>query len=218
MSSEIQFMRTRILYQPSPIDAINSNSIIIRKTSEQRLNSMINFSNEYFKNNLKNKTFLDVGCSIGYFLNGMKDICKSVTGIENNQLQLFTSQLFYKNIFDKIIQGDLIEELPKLKQYNIVSFLSVLHMIMQGNSEQMAVEVMQMIDQKTKDILFFEMAEGREINYQNTGWTPDSIVEYVLSNTSFKYYKSLFVDSDGVGDFEGNFGRTLFAFYRNEIK
>jgi hypothetical protein len=68
----------------------------------------------------------------------------------------------------------------------------------------------------TRRVLFFDTGEAHEVWTQpHLGeWTPANIASWLTSHPAFDEVVSLGTDSDGVGRFAGNYGRTLFACVR----
>lgn len=209
----------KFFYQPLSLDSVNSNNIVARKSSD-RLESMISFCNNYFGESIKDKTFLDIGSSYGYFVDSFIGICKESYGVENAQKELSMCSIFYPNAYKNIFNQDFITFLDSSSQYDIVSCLSVTHTIIMDSGEEYAIDFLHKIDLITKEVLFFEMGQEHEGWYKEKmqGWNEDKIEEWILQNTSFNFCQRLSKDEDSIGTFEGNFGRTLFAFYRNPIE
>jgi 2-polyprenyl-3-methyl-5-hydroxy-6-metoxy-1,4-benzoquinol methylase len=210
----------RMLYQPLPIEKINNNSIIIRKC-EDRFESMLNFSIKNFKENFKNTTLLDVGSSYGYFMEKFSNFCYSVEGIDNDSSAIRMSKMFYPKIADNIknIDADLFFK-SNLKKYDIVLCLSLVHHFIYANVNIDPIEFLKNLDEITEKVLFFEMAQDHEKWFDQPleGWNEEYISNWVLENTTFDFCQPLSKDNDSVGMFEKNYGRTLFACYRKELK
>jgi len=65
-------------FQPLYFNSIDSNTMAVT-SSQNRSTAMIEFCQKYFGEELSEKTFIDLGCSIGYFMNEMSQHCKSVS-------------------------------------------------------------------------------------------------------------------------------------------
>jgi hypothetical protein len=210
-------MNLKILYQPLSSQSINERNVVVRKC-EDRAQAMLEFCQEYFGDSLNQKTFLDIGSNYGYFLNYFKDYCLSVAGIENDSKKIHINKIFYPDVVDGVKNVDLAMFYEDVK-YNIVSFLSILHNCMMSDEEVLSPEdYIEIVDEITEDVMFFEMGQEHEEFFQGTldGWNPETIQEWILKNTTFDVCKPLMVDNDNVGRFENMFGRTLFACYRND--
>lgn len=225
-------MINRVLYQPSPIDSINEKSVIIRKSTD-RADAILNFCQGYFGDSLNEKTLLDIGCGHGYFVNFFSSKCASVDGINISDKEVNMSKMFYPEIANKIKNGDVFIDLYFFEEHDITLFMNVFHTILAAHSEEQAINLLKLIDEKTKSVMFFEMRQDGEefwvipeqvgldtvtlpFRYFSDGWTPETIKNYILEHTSFDECEELMVDSDSVGFYEGNFERTLFAFYRKK--
>lgn len=226
-------MLKRVLYQPTSIDSINENSVIIRNCQD-RADAILDFCQKYFGNSLSEKTLLDLGCGYGYFLNYFSSRCASVQGINISDKEVDLSRMFYPEICNNIKNGDMLVDLYSSDSYDITLFMSVFHTILADDPDYEVNELLKLIDEKTKSVMFFDIRqEGEEFwvipeqvgldyinmpfRYSSDGWTPEYIKEYILSRTSFDECEELIVDSDSIGYYEGNFGRTLFAFYRKNV-
>lgn len=212
-------MNTKVLYQPVSLQSVNDNSIVLRKCSD-RAETMLKFCQEYFGESLKEKTFFDVGANYGYFLQFFKNHCAEVSGIETDEKNIKVAQMFYPEVAGNIrnIEFSVFYNSGK---YNIVSFLSVLHHYIIGKEHSLDLEdYIDIADELTEDIMFFEMGQEHETRFQGAldGWNPDTIQEWILKNTTFNVCKPLMVDNDNVGKFHDVFGRTLFACYRNHTE
>lgn len=200
---------SKTLYQPVTADSINEDALILRN-SQDRLDSMINFCQNRYKNSFSEKTFLDIGCCYGFFVNGFKDVCSKVMGIDYGDKEVRMSKIFYPNIANDIRQEDFTENIDDYDEYDIVAALSIMHGIIISDGLDFASEMLKKIDEKTKDVLFIDMGQEHEDEYKNSlsGWNQDSIQEWIKKETTFDVCEILITDSDPM------FGRTLFACYR----
>ena len=208
-------MAKRILYQPLPIEKINEQNNVARNCLD-RAEAMLSFCQEYFGESLKDKSYLDIGAHYGYFLKFFKDHVSSVSGFESDKNNHTVSKLFYPEVSDSIKQKDFIMN-SESKKYNIVSCLSVIHHYIIEEDILEPEDVIDLVDDITEDIMFFDTGEEHEPWFQGRldGWNRDTIPEWIFNNTSFNECKPLIVDNDSTGFFEGKFGRTLFVFYRD---
>jgi hypothetical protein len=206
-------MASRFFYQPTGNPELDAYNTVVRK-SYDRFESMLSFSEEYFGDSLSQKTFFDIGCSYGYFVNNFKKYCSESAGIDNEKKSIVISKLFYPDIRGNVHIQDFLQAGFDLKKHNIVSFLSVFqHFIIEEYEEEYLIEIIKIIDEATEDILFFEMGEEHESWYKEklSGWNADSIPEWIIKNTTFDFCVPLMKDQDSVGEFSENYGRTLFV-------
>lgn len=201
----------RVLYQPVSIQLINSSSNIIRN-SKDRFDAMLEFCQKRYGGDLSQKSYLDIGSCYGYFVDAFNNYCKEVRGIESSEKEYRTCKIFYPNIADSVSNQDFTKVIKRYKKYDIVSLLSVMHSIIISESEEYATSMLKLVDEKTNNVLFFDMGEDKESIYSETmkGWNKESIREWILANTSFDYCEPLIEDGDI------RFGRTLFACYREQ--
>lgn len=212
-------MAEKYLYQPITNKNIEKNKIIVRNCKD-RSDAMISFCKKYFKKDFSNQTFFDIGTAYGYFMNTFGKYCKGSYGIENNKLHLKNAQLFYPEEFKNIIQEDFTDYLLEIKdrEYDIVASLSSINTYFRNDSTIKPEEIIKEIDRITSKVLFFEMGQGHEDWYKKDlpGWDEEKIKSWLLDNTTFDFCEPIIKDSDSVGDFAENYGRTIFVCYRND--
>lgn len=213
-------------FQPLYFNNIDSNTKAVT-SSQNRISEMIKFCQEYFGDTLSEKTFIDLGCSVGYFMNEMNQYCKSVLGVEQNFKLIEISKIMFPEISKNIIKQDIFTEILELPSANIYSCLNTINNLRFGNfdvfpNQNKELIMLKNIDEKTEDIFFFQMIQKSQDNQE--------IVEILLDNTSFEFCKVLMttdprivVDnsfSNDEGEIEENkskFMNTLFVLYRKEI-
>ena len=203
----------KVLYQPLPFIEL-SNTWILARNCQDRFEMMVNFLNS---KNISNGKFLDIGSYYGWFLTKFDKLGFTVKGIERDFIAYKIGCVADVTLEAKIEVMDFIKYLSQSnEEYDIISCLSVLHHQINGREAGDAVNSIRLIDQHTKKVLFFEMGEESENWFRKSlnGWNPESIAKWVLENTSFTKSYALGTDSDGINKFNGNFGRTLFAFTR----
>ncbi|GKS58305.1 hypothetical protein YTPLAS18_18320 [Nitrospira sp.] len=118
----------------------------------------------------------------------------------------------------QIMQSDAVEFLrTSNRSYDVVSCFSLLHHFVMGSAYVSAQEMMRLLDDKTRYVLFLDMGQDHEEWFRDRlrGWNSDFIEEWLKKNTSFKTIHRLGADSDNVPPFENNYGRTLFACTRS---
>lgn len=209
-------MGNRYFYQPTGNREIDMHNTIIRKSSD-RFEKMISFSKDYFEEPLSQKTFLDIGCSYGYFVYNFSKYCRESFGIDKDKKSFVISKMFYPQIANNIYFQNFFENNSNIKKYNIVSFLSVFqHFIVDGYDEKSLINVIKSVDETTEDILFFEMGEDHESWYKDIllGWNAEKISRWIVENTTFDFCVPLMKDEDSTEKFSNRYGRTLFACYR----
>ena len=201
---------TKMLYQPVSVDSINDRYKIIRNSSD-RASAMISFCYERYGDSFAEKSVLDIGSCYGYFLNEFSKHCANIQGIENGTNQNKICHIFYPTVASKVADEDFTLTIDSYPQFDIVFLLSTMHTIIMSDGLDYATSILEKVDAKTKDVLFFDMGEEHEELYSDVlmGWNPESIIDWVLSSTTFDSYALLMQDED-----EG-VGRTLFAFYRS---
>jgi 2-polyprenyl-3-methyl-5-hydroxy-6-metoxy-1,4-benzoquinol methylase len=118
----------------------------------------------------------------------------------------------------KIEIGDVGRLLSrKERRYDVVSCFSVLHHYLLGKSSMAAEEFIRIVDAATGSILFLDTGEDHEgwFAHSLAGWNAARITEWLKDKTSFTHVEILGTDRDGVGKYEGQYGRHLFACWRS---
>jgi len=203
----------KVLYQPLPFPEISTNWTLARKC-EDRLIFMRNFLEI---SGTKQGKSLDIGSYYGWFVNSFLDLGFDAYGVEKDNIAYEVGRIAFPRIEKRIEIADGFRFLEGCgEKFEVVSCLSVIHHLITGREIGDAVRLLQSIDRHTEKIFFFEMGQGDEDWFKDelSGWTIEYIEKWVLENTTFTNSTRLGFDSDGVGSFHGNYGRTLFAFTR----
>jgi hypothetical protein len=159
-------------------------------------------------------TYIDLGCSYGWFVAKLQEYGFTTSGVERDPIAASIGKLLYKLSDSQIHQSDCVRFLHEVtKKYDVVSCFSVLHHFVLGNGRVSAVEFIRLIDSITRRVLFFDTGQSTEAWLKDDlqGWTPDHIENWLRQNTSFKEIVRLGSDEDAVPPFQDNYGRMLFA-------
>jgi hypothetical protein len=213
-------------FQPLYFDNIDLSTVALTN-SANRFQAMLNFCQQYFGDDLSEKTFTDLGCSIGYFMKQMSNHCKDVSGVESNSEFIRISKMLLPEISEKIIHGNIFTTVAELPISNIFSCLNVIDSIRLGSfdifpDQNDELITLKTIDEKTEDVFFFQMIQQVQDD--------DEVATFLLDNTSFKFCKSIFTskpkiivdnsltkDEEVIEENMAKFVNTLFALYRREV-
>jgi len=199
-----------IIYQPLNFPEISSEWKTARACTD-RLNLMLSFLES---KNIYSGSYLDIGSYYGWFLEKFSSAGFTITGIEKDFIASLIGTIQQPILNGKVINEDAFQFLSKTKIiFDVTSCMSIVHHQLSGRENGDATKSLQLLDQHTQKVLFFEMGQESEEWFQETlkGWNPASIEKWILNCTSFTKVYKLGTDQDGIGNFHGNYGRTLFA-------
>jgi len=218
ISSVLYFNGDRKLYQPINFPELKKEWVLIRKCSD-RFDMMQKFLRDVFFQNSEQKlmTYLDIGSFYGWFVKQMSVAGYKAFGIEIDPIAAEVGAVCYGNNPDSIMVGDAVSLLARGPNYDVISFLSVLHHYVTGREPVSADEMIKLIDSKTNRVLFLDMGQEGEgmFNGGMKGWTPDFIEKWILRRTTFRKVFRLGIDGDARYPHADSYGRTLFAFTRD---
>jgi SAM-dependent methyltransferase len=163
------------------------------------------------------RTYIDIGCSYGWFVAEMEKAGYDATGVERDPFALRVGQMVYRLRENQLVRSGIEDFLEKNKQvWDVVSCFSVLHHFVLGRGSIDAKDLVIGLDRITRSVLFLDSGtEDEEWFSQNLrGFGEQHIEEFVLRVTSFKWCVKLGRDGDRVGKFANNYRRMVFAFGR----
>jgi len=162
-------------------------------------------------------SYVDLGSSYGWFVAQMRALGFDAYGVERDPIAIKVGELAYDNSKDFLICRDLVQFLREsTRKFDVVSCFSVAHHFALGRASITAEEFIGMIDRVTEKVLFFDTGQNHEEWFKEDlqEWDADFIEKWLYKNTTFKRVIRFGTDSDAVGPFEKNYGRTLFACVR----
>ncbi len=162
-------------------------------------------------------SYLDLGCSYGWFVAQMQGQCSSAIGVDRDPGALDIGRTVYKLSDRQLVRADCARFVTECERHvDVVSCFSVLHHMINAPSRMSPEEFVKRVDRCTARCLFFEMGHESEHWYRQrlAGWNRTTIARWLKANTSFDQIIDLGCDEDGVNAFKGNFGRALFACVR----
>lgn len=166
----------------------------------------------------KYNTSIDLNCSYGWFVKYFQDKNYHAKGINMDPFALRLAQKVYGIPETNLIRSEIVNWLQNCnEQFDVVTCFNFIHHIILGRSHINYEELLHLLDKITGSVLFIDIAQEHEALFRNTllGWSTDYIQHVIRENTSFTDVYPLGCDNDNRGEFEQNFGRTLFACVRN---
>ena len=201
------------LYQPINLPEVQNWTLV--RHCKDRLNKILLFLKHLELST--NHNYIDLGCSYGWFVLQMLKQGYSALGVERDPFAINIGKMIY-GIDLKYFERSSLIKFFKLnnKSFDIVSCFSVLHHFVLHKDVMSPVDLIYYLDKITKKVLFLETGQNHEFWFKNclSEWSPKFISNWIHKHTTFKTVVNLGPDSDSVGKFSGNFGRSLFACIR----
>ncbi len=208
----------KLLYQPLYCPELESQWTLARRCTD-RLDKMLLFlnQNDFIPSPTQKITLIDLGSYYGWFVSQFKKLGFEAEGVEKDNIPIQIGKIVYENLDDSIHRSEIMRFLSTTKkQYDITCCLSIMHHFIYGRNKGNPITLLKLLDKSTKRVMFFEMGEEHEAWFSNilNGWRPETIENWILSNTNFTQCIWLGRDNDNIGEFSKNFGRMLFAFLK----
>jgi SAM-dependent methyltransferase len=206
------------LYQPVDSPELAREWVLIRKCTD-RLEKMTRFLSAHGLAP-KDTSYVDVGCSYGWFVDKMLRAGFDAIGVERDPIALQVGQVAYGLPSDRSLRSDAVRFLREHQRtWDVVSCFSMLHHFVRGNGRVSAEELIRLLDRATGRVLFLDTGQSHEAWFVESlkEWTAPFIQEWLLRYTSFTHVEQLGPDSDAVPPFERQYSRMLFACYRNDF-
>lgn len=167
---------------------------------------------------LQTGSYLDIGCSYGWFVGQMAKLGYEASGIDRDAAAISLGQIVFGLDKEQVNIGDIGRFLASRERpYDIVSCFSILHHYVLGRNSISAADLIHLIDNVTRSVLFLDMGEEHEAWFATllAGWNADSIRKWLLENTTFNRVEVLGRDQDARGIYRTQYRRHLFACYRD---
>ncbi|GJL49635.1 MAG: hypothetical protein NPIRA01_08620 [Nitrospirales bacterium] len=204
------------LHQPIGGVEFDDSWPIVRQCYD-RLSMMLTFL-ETYQQASHEWSVLDLLCSYGWFVDQFAKIGCQAFGVDPNPAALKIGQLAYGLQSEQLVKGDVQTFLNSCERtYDVVLLLSILQDFLPKSDFGSAIDILKKVDRITEQVLFFETGQAHERWFRDSlrEWNNDFIVSFIKRHTSFTHVIPLGTDSDNVGGFSQNFGRTLFACVRS---
>ena len=204
------------LYQPVDVPEVLNPCWTVIRRCDDRLSMMRQFLAGLTDTGNLN-SYVDVASGYGYFVHHMRALGYSSYGVEIDPI----AQSIGHHVWDipetNLIRSEAVRFLESAaagsEQYDIVSCLSLLHHFILGRGCVTAEQFIGLLHTLTRHVLFLDTGQATESWFSESlaEWTPDYIRSWIMERTGFREVIPLGADADGRGEFEGNYGRTLFA-------
>jgi hypothetical protein len=205
----------RELYQPIDRLEFDQSWGLVRRCHD-RFTMMLKFLNSCGYE-LSKLSVVDLACSYGWFVNEFSKRGCDATGIEADPTPLNIGRIAYGLRADQLVQRDFRTFLRGCgRTFDVVLLLSVLHYYPLKRASGIPEEVLREVDAITGSVLFFDTGQSHEEWWRQSlsQWNDKFIIDFIKDHTSFTRVIPLGRDSDNVGPYRTNYGRTLFACYR----
>lgn len=200
------------LYQPMPLPEVARWQLVRRCDDRLRLMTSFLAGRGLLEPSL---SFLDIGCSYGWFVaqmarrHGIRG-----QGVDRDPFALAVGRQLYGIPEESLVRSNITDFLmANARSFDMVCLFSVLHHFVLNKEAISAVELMGLVERATARVLFIDTGQGTEAWFAESlkEWTPEFIAAWLRENTGFSTIVALGRDTDNVGPFKDNYGRTLFA-------
>lgn len=207
------------LYQPIDAPELRQRWTIVRRCTD-RLVLMDRFLAERGVR-AAGRSYLDVASCYGWFVHQMSERGFAAYGVERDPLAPRLGAAVYGLDPDRIHVGDAVEFLRDAetagRSWDVVSCFSLLHHFVLGRGSATAEELMRLLDQAARRVLFLDTGQEHEAWFARSlaGWDAEHIAAFLREHTTFDEVVDLGPDQDAVGSYADNYGRHLFACIRH---
>ena len=204
------------LHQPIGGVEFDDSWPLVRRCDD-RFAMMLKFLDPYWPIS-REWSILDLSCSYGWFVDQFGKTGCHAFGVDPNPAALRIGQIAYGLQSEQLVQGDVQSFLNSCdRTYDVVLLLSILQDFLPKSDFGSAVEMLKNVDAITERVLFFDTGQAHERWFRDSlrEWNTDFIISFIKQHTSFTHVIPLGADTDNVGGFSKNFGRTLFACIRS---
>jgi hypothetical protein len=203
----------RMLYQPVELPEVQAWPLMRKSTD--RLYMMVDYLRKVgLYQPGRHLRYLDIGSCYGWFVSEMSKLGLDAHGIEMDPIATELGPLVYGIDPAQITIGDCILALgDEAHAADVVSCFSVLHHFVVGRGTSSPAELMRLLSERTRKVLFLDTGQAHESWFRWTlpEWTPEYVAAWILEHSDFARVEALGVDQDGGAPFRGKFGRTTFA-------
>jgi hypothetical protein len=206
----------RELYQPVASPELGESWVLVRRCTD-RFEKMKRFLEEHGLMPSRGKSYLDIGCSYGWFVRELDRLGFEAHGVEIDWAAVEIGRRVYGLNPCQVTRSEVVRFLKgHSRSYDIVSCFSLVHHFVMGRGSISAEEMLKLIERATKTVLFFETGESHEAWFRDSlsDWNADHVERWLTDNSGFTKIYRLGTDCDNVLPFADNYGRTLFACMR----
>lgn len=201
----------RELYQPVPFPEVQTWPLVRHCTDRLEMMQAV------IPERTRGGSYLDVGCSYGWFVSEMAKRGFTTGGVELDPRAPRLGQLAYGLECSRVQVGEAVEFLRgRALDFDVVSCFSLLHHFVMGRGPCGAEEFIRLLDETSRHILFLDTGESHEtwLADQLPDWNARFVEAWLRKHTKFSEIRALGRDKDSSGRYRGNYGRMLFACIR----
>lgn len=204
------------LYQPLTSPDLGRDWVTVRRCDD-RLSKMTAAIDE-LEVRPADSSYVDLACCYGWFVAEMSEAGFRSIGVERDPLVKPLGMYAYGLDESQLIVGDVWDWLRSTppRGTTIVSCFSLIQHILMAGGESQLRDFVQLLDRATGRALFIDSGQDHERMYARhlQQWNAETIKAFLNANTTFDEITDLGPDTDGIGEYEGNYGRHLFACIR----
>jgi hypothetical protein len=201
------------LCQPVEAPEIGEEWKRARPCSEQ-LAKMRGFLGECDLLRTKNKTYLDLGSSYGWFVAEMRNLGFDAHGVERDPSAASLGPLLYGIKPEQIYRTDCVRFLREHDHaFDVTSCFGLLHQFAMRRGSVTAEEFIRLIDRRTTKVLFLESGQNPQTRCRQhlPEWDTDFIETWLKKHTTFTSIHRLVLDEDSQAPLEHRCSSTLLA-------
>lgn len=165
----------------------------------------------------RSATYMDIGCSYGWFVRAFGQLGFDARGVELDRAAIQIGQLVYGLRPDQTTRmepGRFLRSNPQ--PYDITSCFNLMHDYAAGQASSSAEEMLGLLDRTTRTVLFFNMGRSHK-PWEHTplaGWDADRIEQWLRDNSSFTEIRRLVADAEQASPPENDYDNIIFACLR----
>lgn len=165
----------------------------------------------------RSTTYMDIGCSYGWFVQAFGRLGFDAHGLELDRAAIQIGQLVYGLRPDQVTRvemGRFLRSNPKPS--DITSCFNLMHDYAVGQASSTAEEMLKLLDRATSTVLFFNMGRShKRLEHTTlTGWDANRIEQWLRDNSSFTEIHRLVADNAQASTLENDYDNTIFACLR----
>lgn len=161
------------------------------------------------------KTYMDIGCSYGWFVRAFGQLGFEAHGVEIDRAAIEIGQRVYGLRPDQVIRFEPSRFLKSDSgTYDVTSCFNLLHDYVLGRASLSAEEMLNQIDRATGTLLLVNLGPSHRTweRAPLTGWNAERIEDWLRRNSSFTRIHRLAAITDSPA--ENDYENTIFACLR----
>lgn len=211
----------REIYQPLDAPELQRSWTLVRACTDRwdKIRQVLS-AEELPSSTNPRPTSLDIAAAQGWFVHMFREAGFEAEGVELDPLAPLLAEAAYRLPLGTIHTSEATEFLRGAETaWDVVTCFSLAHHFVLGRGPTSAEELLALLDRATNHVLFFETGHPHEswFGSQLREWTYDGVEAKLRQNTTFDTIVRLGTDVDGVGAYQGNYSRMLFACIRSGV-